>query len=373
MKKYSIFLICLLASIKVLAADSLTVALNNTRFKKGDTISFDCIYKYTEKKAAASTLNVWIEDIEKNRKWQYRYPLVNGKISANLIVSNDLPDGKYALNFLVQNQFFGIKGIIKDYNPKAKNLIYLMLTKDKASYIDNVKPNVDGSFSLPRLQFADSARFIFSEVGKKRNDMFIDIATPLDSAFTPLLVKTQIITVGDTTYLNKADSANTYTFNEDIFRKPFTLIGVTVKATKKKKIQLFDEEYSSGLFSGGDAKIFNGIDDNDIASSTDIFNFLQGRVAGLKIGYNAEGGLNVTWRGGHVAIYLDEFKLDADDPTYINPSDVAMIKVFPPNSGGPTSGGTIAIYSKRGAYADNSSRKYNFMVRGFTAAESIWK
>lgn len=372
MTKQLLFFFCLLATVHSHASDSLTVLLNGNRFQKGDTISFDCIYRYSEKKAAASTLNVWIEDITKNRKWQYRYPLVNGTISANLAISNDLPDGKYALNFLVQNQFFGVKGKIRDYNPKTQGLIYIMLTKNKDSYIDNLKPSTDGSFSLPKLQFADSARFIFSQVGKKKNDMFIDIATPLDSSFSPVVMNTQFITVGNPSYV-AADTIKPYVFNEDIFKKPFTIEGVTVKSVKKKRVEQFDQEYSNGLFSGGDARIFDGIDGNEIANAVDIFTFLQGRVAGLNIARNEDGGMIITWRGTRVTLYLDEFKIEPDEGNIINPMDVAMIKVFSPGSGGPTNGGSIAIYTKRGAYGDTASRKYYFIVRGFTPADSVWR
>jgi hypothetical protein len=372
MIKQLLLSICLLAMLHSHASDSLTVLLNGNRFQKGDTISFDCIYRYTEKKAAASTLNVWIEDITKNRKWQYRYPLVNGRISANLAISNDLPDGKYAINFLVQQQFFSMKGKIRDYNPKLKELNYTMSAKNKASYLDDVKINPDGSFSLPKLQFADTARFIFFRAGKKNDDLFIDIATALDSSFSPVLVNTQFITVGNPNYV-AADTMKPYVFNEDIFKKPFTIEGVTVKSVKKKKIQQFDEEYSNGLFSGGDAKVFDGIDGNEIANAVDVFTFLQGRVAGLTIGRNDEGGMNITWRGTRVSLYLDEFRIEPDEATIINPMDVAMIKVFSPGSGGPSNGGAIAIYTKRGAYADNASRKYYFIVKGFTPADGVWK
>jgi hypothetical protein len=373
MIKQLLLSICLFAILHSHASDSLTVLLNGNRFQKGDTISFDCIYRYSEKKAAASTLNVWIEDIAKNRKWQYRYPLVNGAISANLVIGNELPDGKYAVNFLVQNQFFGVKGKIRDYNPKTKGLIYIMLTKNKDSYIDNLKTNADGSFSLPKLQFADSARFIFSQVGKKRNDLLIDIATPLDSTFSPVLMNTQFITVGNPNYA-AADTVKPYVFNEDIFKKPFTIEGVTVKSIKKKRVEQFDQEYSNGLFSGGDARIFDGIDGNEIGNAIDIFTFLQGRVAGLTIGHNDEGGINLSWRGTKVALYLDEFKIEPEEGNTINPMDVAMIKVFSPGSGGPTNGGAIAIYTKRGAYGgDTVSRKYYFIVKGFTPAETVWR
>lgn len=374
MIKQLLFVVGLLATVHSYAADSLFVAMNKLKFEKGDTLSFDCVYKYKEKKSAASTLNVWIEDIQKNRKWQFRYPLVNGAISVNLAIGDVIPDGKYAVNFIVQNEFFGITGKIRDYNPKTKGLVYMMLTKNKDSYFDNVKLNDDGSFRLPRLQFADTAKFIFSTIGKKRSDLYINIQTPLDSTFSPQIVNTQIITVGNPTYLTAADTAIAYKFNEDIFKKPFTLAGVTVKATKKKKVDAFDQEYATGLFSGGDARIFDGIEGNEIASSTDIFSFLQGRVAGLIIGHNEDGSVSLKWHGNHVALYLDEFKIDEEDPGFINPADVAMIKVFPPNSGGPSNGGVIAIYTKRGDYyTDNGSRRYYFLVRGFTPVESVWR
>jgi hypothetical protein len=363
----------MLAFVQSHAADSLIVNINANRFQQGDTISFDCIYRYSDRKSAASTLNVWIENIGSGQRWQMRYPLVNGRAEANLIIGSKLPSGKYALNFLVQEQFFGLKGRIRDYNPKNKGMVYIMYTKDKQSFLDNLMVNADGSFKLPRLEFADSARFMFSQIGKKRNDLFLDIETPLDSAFTPKLINTVMVSIGDLSRLNAADTARPYTFNEDIFKKPFTLEGVTVKAKKKKKVEQFDEEFASGFFKGGDPRIFDGIEDTQISDAMDIYTFLQGRVAGLQIRNNNEGGYNITWRGSNVSLYLDEFKMDSDEPMYVNPSDVAMIKVFPPNSGGPTNGGSICIYTKRGVYADSASRRYYFLVKGFTPAESIWQ
>jgi hypothetical protein len=106
----------------------------------------------------------------------------------------------------------------------------------------------------------------------------------------------------------------------------------------------------------------------------DIFSYLQGRVAGLKIIRDVTGSYVLTWRGGIVDVYLDEFKVDDDIASFVNSNDVAMIKVYPPLSGGPTVNGTIAIYTKRGAYyTENSSRKYNFQVIGYTPEITTWQ
>ena len=150
---------------------------------------------------------------------------------------------------------------------------------------------------------------------------------------------------------------------------------VVVNAIKKKKIEKFDEEYSSGLFKGGLAKIFDGIEGNDISNSFDILLFLQSRVAGLKIqrnnNFSVNDSYNISWRNRPVDIFIDEFKIEQSSQLLINPSDVAMIKVFGPLEGGPSLNGCIAIYTKRGEYDDNE-RKYNFLVKGYTPLVIEW-
>jgi hypothetical protein len=157
-------------------------------------------------------------------------------------------------------------------------------------------------------------------------------------------------------------------------KKHFTLNQVTVKSVLKKKVELFDEEYSSGLFKFGFPQIFDGIEGNQIGYSMDIFSFLQGRVAGLQVKRNSMGNYNLKWRDGNVDVYLDEFKVDNEMASYVNTNDIAMIKVFPPFSGGPSGNGSIAIYTKRGAYySENSSRKYNFEVIGYNPEICTWQ
>ena len=85
------------------------------------------------------------------------------------------------------------------------------------------------------------------------------------------------------------------------------------------------------------------------------------------------GTYELSWRNGPVDIYLDEILVDEDIARFVNPSDIAMIKVFSPGGGGIRGNGTIAIYTKRGDYLDDTSRKYYFLVNGYTPYTSIWK
>src|ERR1700755_1623129 len=66
------------------AEDSLKVSLNKTLFLRGDTLDFSCVLPDAlSRKLPTATLNVWIEDIGRNKRWKYRYPILNGEVSAS--------------------------------------------------------------------------------------------------------------------------------------------------------------------------------------------------------------------------------------------------------------------------------------------------
>ena len=79
--------------------------------------------------------------------------------------------------------------------------------------------------------------------------------------------------------------------------------------------------------------------------------WLDGRIAGLRV-YNGRGGIRIpVIRGSVATIFLDEMRLD---PSYLNilsVNDIAMIKVIKgPFAGavGNGGGGVIAIYTLKG-------------------------
>jgi hypothetical protein len=372
MKKVFLFIL-LIISIKSFSADSLFVKIEKRDLKRKDTLYFDCNFKYETPDESKITLNVIIENIEKTKQWKFRYPLLQGYTAPAILIDNSIPDGKYAINFLIQKDFLVIAGKVRDHNPKSKGFNYLMLGKDKANYIDLIKPDPAGNFKTHKMLFEDTARFVFSEIGKKNEYLYIDLKTSIDSTYTPIAQKTEFISIGNATAQKDTSIVNTYKFDTANLNDRFTLKEVTVKSVKKKKVEQFDEAYATGLFKFGFPTIFDGLESSEIGNAMDIFSYLQGRVAGLKINRDVTGSYVATWRGGIVDVYLDEFKVDDDIASYVNSNDVAMIKVYPPLSGGPTGNGTIAIYTKRGAYSDNISRRYNFLVKGYTPLITTWK
>ncbi len=118
----------------------------------------------------------------------------------------------------------------------------------------------------------------------------------------------------------------------------------------KSQKDILNEQYCTGLFSTAEGTIIDIANEN-VQSYINILDWLDGRVAGLKV-YNSRNGTRIpVIRGSIATIYVDEIRLD---PAYLNTisvNDIAMIKVIKgPFAGavGNGGGGVIAIYTFKG-------------------------
>jgi hypothetical protein len=109
------------------------------------------------------------------------------------------------------------------------------------------------------------------------------------------------------------------------------LAAVTVRRRIKSDKEKLDEDYASGLFSGGNATIFDLMNNTGQYGAVDIFTYLQGRVAGLQVTMNGPTP-SLLWRGSTPAVFLNELQADAGQIKNINISEIAMVKVFSPGS-----------------------------------------
>jgi hypothetical protein len=151
-------------------------------------------------------------------------------------------------------------------------------------------------------------------------------------------------------------------------QKVKTLASVTVKGRVKTEAEKLDERYASGMFSGGDAYTFDLVNDPLAAAMMDIFTYLQGKVAGLQItpGNGPGGTPSLSWRGGKPSLYLNEMQVDASQLQNTPVTDIAMVKVFRPGSGvgfGGGSGGTIAVYTKKGGDEKRTDPNFKGLAR----------
>jgi len=154
---------------------------------------------------------------------------------------------------------------------------------------------------------------------------------------------------------------------------------VIVKSKTKSPVQILDEKYASGLFSGGDGYQFDLVHDPFASSAQSIFTYLQGKVPGLQItvGGGPGGAASLNWRGGAPQLYLDEMQSDPSFLSGLNVNDVAYVKVFrPPFFGGAGGGanGAIAIYTRRGTDVkmDPGKGLANNTVYGYTPIRQFY-
>jgi hypothetical protein len=367
--------------------DTLNVELSKEKISQNDSLFFDVRLPDYLQVSKLATLHLWIEEIKTGRKWHYRYPMINGELTAALKVDDAIAEGNYAFNFSIQKLFFSING--KIMNPdandeKSKSLNYVLIAKGKESIVDLVKLKDDMSFNLSKILFQDTAFIIFSRSGRKKNDLQLAIDAPLDSAFVPDKIYTKIITVcKDSSDCNQASGQEggnkpveyAFKLNEGVYK---TLLPEVVLSGKSQKdIKDFEKENVTGVFTGYSDFSIDGISSDEIAKATDLFIYLSSKIPGIKLEYSSESGLPyLSWRNKQTDIFLNEIKMDTDAPLDINPADIALIKVYRPGNALSISsgeGGTVCIYLKNGIYGTKSSGKYSFSVKGYTGVNAEWK
>ena len=337
----------------------------------GDTLIFDAQlenYKYRY-----STLHVYIEDAAHGRQWSYRYPLEEGAASGRLVVTDSLPSGLYAFNFLVQKELVHIMGQVKGKRP-PEGINYLARGNGQDLLVGTLKVDEAGMFQIPNLLIDNKATFVFTPV-KKTPDNWLDIflETPVDSTFYPLATTTKFISVGKK--YAQYDTVGYKFDSQSFWRPPATLQNVTVTSKAKSAADKLVEKFQGGVFDGR-GYLFDGMEDNAIAAAGTIFDFLMGRVPGLNIYHNrVDFSFTVSWRGFEPVYFVDGMETDKDGILAVAANEVAAIKVISPpfywTSMG-SAGGAIAIFTKRANGGSKYGNKFRFVVRGYTLQESLW-
>jgi hypothetical protein len=209
------------------------------------------------------------------------------------------------------------------------------------------------------LNFHDTAQVYFQ--GSKGKDNIVNEGIHISGSFTDNLAKAPVtwplhpVAVSNDKQLMHFLQVTTERnrVNKMLYNRSVLLKEVTITGQKTSPTQQVEDRYTSGLFKGGDALSFDLTKEN--ITYTDIFQYLQGRVAGLTINGNTSNP-SISWRGGTPALFLDEMQVDAQTLSTISVSDVALVKVFRPPFMGATGGGAngaIAVYTRKGG--DNNS------------------
>jgi hypothetical protein len=292
---------------------------------------------------------------------KYPFEADRMKISGKIYGLKNTSVGDLLLNLIIQ------------YKDSSKNFVFQPVTKE-------------GTFENRDQFFYDTARIFYSF---NQNQRLNDIAqVQFDNGL--LKPTNKLIPISETEKLfNWNDSLARARMNyflglQEEWKKKSsykTLQEVIIKSRVKPKEDVVDQRYATGLFAGGDAFVFDLLNDPSAAGGFDILSYLQGRVPGLQISRGGgPGGVSMNWRGGTPDVYLDQQRVGPDMVMSLNIRDIAMVKVFRPpffGSFGGGSGGAIAIYTKKGgdSRADNSKNSKSMLsslITGFTRFKEFY-
>lgn len=390
MLKMISFLVGVLMTTSLSASDSIPLNVNGREFRAGDTIYFHLNSK-TLNSNPLSTMHVWIDNVESGVRRKLRYPILNWEGDGALVVSKDVPPGVYAFNFLAADHFLEISGKVRkvkvktafNYETKKNDTITItelpgpikykiaaaMLNRQGLLYDEYLNLASDGSFRLPPIVFGDTAKLVFNT--DNRESYLIEMKTPLDTSFVPFYTKTVFITIKGEQPAEKVDTVS-YKFDmSGSYQNSITLQEVIIEGPSKAK--QYEDEHVSPMFKDINSRTLSGLDSDEIFRANDIWIYIQSKVPGLMISRN---GLmrSLMWRGSPVTMFMDELQMSPNDIT-IPPSEIALIKVYPPPNGitGRAPGGVIALYSKRGGDYERPPSPYTYSVIGYTQGETVWE
>jgi hypothetical protein len=231
----------------------------------------------------------------------------------------------------------------------------------------------DGTFKQNDIMFFDTTKVFYKLNGtglSVRSNVIIE--TNLLKVDPKRILYTKHILIDTTGTARMMYFANEQK-KAELLKLQTTLKEVIVNSKVKSRKQELDEQYTSGMFTGGDGYLF---DMNNEIPAGGVLSYLQGRVAGLTINNLDPSNPIVTWRNSRTTFFMNEMSVSGDMINSISISDIALIKVFrPPFFGafGGGSGGAIVVYTKKGADAMRAARGLDFvMVPGYAPIREFY-
>lgn len=281
---------------------------------------------------------------------------------------DDLAQGKTPAIRFAPDNYLSVQGTVVSGNGSTlageTQLNLIMQMKDSSTQFLSVDLKPNGKFVTEPILFYDTAK-VFYQLNKTKKAPSNIILTAENGFLKPnFVVKIpESMNQGNKVLDNTTLTASRKIFDQtqqlesERLKKSKMLEEVVVRARVRTAAQKLDDDYTSGLFKGGDGYTFDFTNDVTAMSSMSLFNYLQGRVAGLQINNAMSATPTLSWRGGTPDLYLNEIRTDASQVSSLSMADIAYVKVFrPPFMGGAGGGGggAIAVYTKKGGQTANT-------------------
>lgn len=286
---------------------------------------------------------------------------------------------KYPLDTAYLTLSGNIEGVNEKRLAKAETMNLILRGKDSTTNMYFVPVSKTGYFNVSNVIFFDTVT-LFHQLNKipiLPGRGKVNFKTSLiDSAYYRSIQPPKIFQY-DTSALRVMREIKEQQLRLQKLRAGTTLEEVVVRTRVKSRMEEMDEIYTNGLFRGADAISFDMINDPRALSSFSVFDYLQGRVAGLQIVGALTNNPSASWRGSPVSFFLNEMPIDAQFMATLPMTDVAYVKLFRPpfigslaNSGG----GAVSVYTKKGNDVINTVNGLdNRLLAGYTAVREFYQ
>jgi len=282
-----------------------------------------------------------------------------------------------------------------------KPLLLMLITEDSTRSMQLISTDKQGNFRLDSMLFFGRSRLFFSDIRGKKNQ-YIDVQLAADSLtrlyLLPVLPQPPFAVSNPSVIGHHSKIDQDY---DAIKRaKGLMLEGVTVKARKKSPLQVLEEKYTTGMFSGEGNKVIDLVNTDEVITDLNIFDYLRSRVAGITVADpnfmdGARPDMNTTsiddgtsykvyYRYSPSAssmgpipmtLYLNETETSASVIATIPAHQIAMIKLYSSFVGatGNGAGGILAIYTKKDADISTLSSSADMVpYRGYSVVKEFY-
>lgn len=150
---------------------------------------------------------------------------------------------------------------------------------------------------------------------------------------------------------------------------------VQIKGTAVPQAQKVDKVYTTGVFKDGISTNLLVGNDPRATNYGSLFQYLQGKIPGIRISNPLGDEPSVVWRNDPVAFFLNNFSSSLADIRNTPMMEVDYVKIYDPSMGGAFGayGGVISVYTKRSKgfdYNDNNNKM--LPLAGYTAVKDFF-
>ena len=262
---------------------------------------------------------------------------------------------------------------------KNKPFNIFIKTKDNYSDLFVVQSDSSGSIQMPDLVFEDTLNVSFVSSTNYQEKLGLQIKN--QSLGKLFFLPKYNVPAAEFQPVNETSAY--YQNNLKKIQSKFAPTGILLEEIKlltkaKSEKEKFEKKYTTGRL-GSYANQEIDFLTNPPETGGNLLDYLKSRVAGV----NVSGGpfdYNINYRGTRsltggpipMAIFLDEYQVDARDVATLPLSEIAMVKVFSNALTG--AGGALAIYTLRDARPKQSlnSGKIDFQLEGFSPTKEFF-